>query len=317
MKLRKNKIRYVYLDSSRFFTDIQFVKMKPDERGVYCTLIFALYVNGGYIEFNDDLPVLCNCTKKKFENIWKNIKSKFGKRKTRIYHKKVLEELKISKTRSQMLTDKAVMMNQARWHGNKKSIHKDSTRSPNEKERDENENRIDKNEKDKSLLVASRSSLKNQNSNIRETRNERLETNFDSSSNKISSTYSNSSRLSSTEPSRQGKPDENNPTVRLVRINSKALKFADYLNKNLHAKTRSDRTAFNNIIDHLTRNCRSGYFNMDIFDKATELVNESKKGENPNALFMSLARQFLNYSRKTPEKRKSKIDEFKSNFGKE
>lgn len=314
MKMRKNKIRYVYLDSSRFFTDIQFVKMKPDERGVYCTLIFALYVNGGYIEFNDDLPVLCNCTKKKFEKIWNNIKSKFGQKRTKIFHKKVLKELKISRVRSQMLSDKGLKGANARWNKNAWAMpgHSLGNANENEKERDENvnENRTEKNENEKKT-------------DRRDTSDERRVTNFDSSSNKISSTDSISFR--------QSKPDENDPSVKMLRVHSRAVKFADFLNKNLKALTRSDRTAFNNIIDHLTQNCRSGCFSIDIFDKATELIKEAKKGDNPNALFMSLARKFLNYSRKTPpqgpawdgqarvpatENKKSKTETFKSNFAK-
>jgi uncharacterized protein YdaU (DUF1376 family) len=130
MRLRK-KISYVSLDSSKFLTDEKFRIMKPDERGVYCTLIFALYTHGGYIDFNDDLSFLCNCSKEKFRKIWNKIKFKFNFKKSKIFHSKVIKELKIAAVRSQILTDKGIKGANRRWEKNAQALPKHSLSNAN------------------------------------------------------------------------------------------------------------------------------------------------------------------------------------------
>jgi hypothetical protein len=128
---------------------------------------------------------------------------------------------------------------------------------------------------------------------------------------------SESSLSTITNSSRKAGFDENDESVKIMRVHQRALQFMEFLNNNLKALTRSDRTAFNNICDHLSEGCRSGVFNIDIFDKASELVTEARKnGDKPNALFMSLARKFLGYSKKSPDENPGYIENFKSNFGK-
>jgi uncharacterized protein YdaU (DUF1376 family) len=141
IKFRK-EIKYVFLDFNKFLYDFEFINMKPIERGIYCTLILYLYSKGGYIELDEKVYKMCNCTKKQFEHAWKTIGSKFKHKRNKIYHEKVLKELAIARSRSQMLTDKALKMNDSRWHEKENLIHKDSLRSPNEnKKRSEvNEN---------------------------------------------------------------------------------------------------------------------------------------------------------------------------------
>ena len=45
--MRKKDLNYVSLDSKTFLTDESFQVMSMEERGLYCTLIFNLYANGG------------------------------------------------------------------------------------------------------------------------------------------------------------------------------------------------------------------------------------------------------------------------------
>jgi uncharacterized protein YdaU (DUF1376 family) len=92
----KMKIRYVQLESESFLTDLDFIRMSAQERGVYCTLLFYLYCNNGKCEF--DLPTLgrlCNCSD--FENVWQNIEKKFQTRNGVIKHKRVSKELRRAK----------------------------------------------------------------------------------------------------------------------------------------------------------------------------------------------------------------------------
>jgi len=89
------KIKYVQLESSAFLTDLDFVAMTLEERGLYCTLILYLYSNNGKCKF--DIPVLsrlANCENiETFEKIWQNISKKFQVRNGSIKHKRVTKEL--------------------------------------------------------------------------------------------------------------------------------------------------------------------------------------------------------------------------------
>ena len=243
--------------------------MQPAERGIYCTIIFVLYDKGGYVKFNRDLAAYCNCSYAEFRKIWSIIKTKFGKKKDKIFHSKVLKELAVAKARSQVLSESGLRGANKRWKNDSEAM---PEKWPGNAKRSEEK----------------RSEAKIRNDKLSEANvNEQEASISDSASKNNSDSSTNSARL-----------DESHPSIQKVRINSRSLKFADYLNKHLTALTRSDRTAFNNIINHLTHECQSGYFSMDIFDKAQDLINEAKKGENPNALFMSLARKFLNYKKR-------------------
>ena len=72
------KIRYVQLESEAFLTDLDFIRMSAQDRGVYCTLLFYLYCNNGQCEFDPTtLARMCNCSDNNFEKIWKNIEKNF------------------------------------------------------------------------------------------------------------------------------------------------------------------------------------------------------------------------------------------------
>lgn len=89
------QIKYIQLESSAFLTDLDFVAMTLEERGLYCTLILYLYSNNGKCKF--DIPVLsrlANCENiETFEKIWQNISKKFQVRNGSIKHKRVTKEL--------------------------------------------------------------------------------------------------------------------------------------------------------------------------------------------------------------------------------
>ncbi len=52
------KIKYVQLDSSAFFTDLDFIAMTLEERGAYLTLILYLYCNNGSFSTPNRIKVL-------------------------------------------------------------------------------------------------------------------------------------------------------------------------------------------------------------------------------------------------------------------
>ena len=59
--MAKQKAKYVSLESDAFLTDVDYLAMSAEERGVYCTLIFYLYRNNGRLK--NDISVLsqlCN-----------------------------------------------------------------------------------------------------------------------------------------------------------------------------------------------------------------------------------------------------------------
>lgn len=92
------KIKYVQLESDAFLTDLDFMQFTPAERGIYCSLIFLLYSNGGKYELDPAaLSKMCNCTRKEFEKVWGKIEKKFQTRKGVIRHKRVTKELRKSK----------------------------------------------------------------------------------------------------------------------------------------------------------------------------------------------------------------------------
>ena len=47
------EVKYIQLEPAAFITDIDFMLMTAEERGVYCSIIFYLYANNGKIELND------------------------------------------------------------------------------------------------------------------------------------------------------------------------------------------------------------------------------------------------------------------------
>jgi len=92
------QVKYVQFDVAAFLTDGDFLLMTDAQRGVYCSLIFYLYANGGKCRFViKNLKHLCKS--KNIEKIWEKIKNKFIKKDGCIKHKIVTEELRAAKNR--------------------------------------------------------------------------------------------------------------------------------------------------------------------------------------------------------------------------
>ncbi len=136
------KIKYVQLDSSAFFIDLDFIAMTLEERGAYLTLILYLYCNNGKCKL--DIPVLsqfCNKNAKAFEKIWQNISKKFQIRKGVIKHKRVTKELKRAKQYRQAKSRAGLKGAEKRWHSHSTDVAKETKRNVNEKEKNNNSNK--------------------------------------------------------------------------------------------------------------------------------------------------------------------------------
>lgn len=102
---------YISLEPSAFLTDIDFQMMNAEERGVYCSIIFYLYCNGGSLDLNHntDITLLsdrtsrlatisgCQKTGEEWVQIWEKLKHKFIVDKDLLTHKRVTDELERTK----------------------------------------------------------------------------------------------------------------------------------------------------------------------------------------------------------------------------
>ena len=100
-------IKYVQLAAADFLADIDFQMMTAEERGVYCSIIFYLYANGGNIKLTDNgaitllsdssskLAIISGCYKTgpEWASLWAKIKHKFIIDKGLVSHKRVTSEI--------------------------------------------------------------------------------------------------------------------------------------------------------------------------------------------------------------------------------
>lgn len=103
-----NNIKYVQLEPAAFLTDIEFQLMDSEQRGVYCSIIFYLYCNGGSIELDHGsaitllqgqttiLAQISGCRKvgAEWDAVWGKIAKKFKITGNVLTHRRVTEELR-------------------------------------------------------------------------------------------------------------------------------------------------------------------------------------------------------------------------------
>ena len=93
--MAKEKVRYVQLAPSDFLSDADFQTWDAETRGVYTTIIFYMYANGGCVENNEEvLQRMTNCRKETWKVTLQKISKKFKVRGTKLYHNRVSFELK-------------------------------------------------------------------------------------------------------------------------------------------------------------------------------------------------------------------------------
>jgi uncharacterized protein YdaU (DUF1376 family) len=105
--MAKQKTKYVQLEPAAFITDLDFQMMTAEQRGVYCSIIFYLYCNGGKIGLGNNgditlldsqtlkLAVISGCLKtgSDWDAVWSKIAHKFKIEGNHLTHKRVSEEL--------------------------------------------------------------------------------------------------------------------------------------------------------------------------------------------------------------------------------
>ena len=265
------KIKYTQLESDAFWTDIDWVRMKPAERGIFCSILLHLYSHKGKCDYDiDALTAICNCENtEEFEKYWKKISKKFQTRNGVIKHKRVSEEIKRAKKFMQTCTQAGLRGAKKRW-GGYSDPNGDPNRDPNSlaiaKERKENEreDKVKKENEDK---------INNRNEN-------EVPPASDTASNCSLATISNSS----------------SELVDGKSLQTIANEFFDSLERYIPPRSRSDRTCFNNVAYYLMDGCRKKKFNTEIFDRALDLAKEARKGHKPAAVFMSLIKKELRYN---------------------
>lgn len=88
-------VRHVQFTPGDFLSDADFQGWTPELRGVYCSLIFFMYTNGGSLKNDQDyLRGLCNWTGEGWMWAYETVRAKFNVRGTKLYHKRVSAELK-------------------------------------------------------------------------------------------------------------------------------------------------------------------------------------------------------------------------------
>lgn len=100
-------IKHVQLEAGAFISDVDFQLMNAEQRGIYCSIIFYLYANGGRLELNNtDITLLsnktnklalisnCNKTGVEWQQVWSQISHKFQLNNNILTHKRVTAELK-------------------------------------------------------------------------------------------------------------------------------------------------------------------------------------------------------------------------------
>ena len=118
-----NLIRYVQLEAAAFLTDPDFMRMSCEQKGVYCSLIFLLYCNGGKLKVgvepdgtanSRDIASLCNDLD--LRDGIDTVLSKFIFAKGMLSHKRVTEELDKAKGFSEAKRRAGLMGAEKRWH---------------------------------------------------------------------------------------------------------------------------------------------------------------------------------------------------------
>ena len=135
------KVKFVQLESGAFLTDVAFITMTAEQRGVYITLILYLNCNNGRCRYDEKvLSALCNCAD--FSQVWEKIKSKFTVRNGWIRHKRVSRELKAAKNRLQAARENGLKGAAKRWHSHKPA---NGPATAKERKRDEKESKVSSN----------------------------------------------------------------------------------------------------------------------------------------------------------------------------
>lgn len=115
------KVKFVYLESGAFLSDPDFQRMTAEQRGIYCTIIFYLYTNGGKLAIKEEanlagmsqIAALSNCFRsgQEWKGVWELVSRKFQIKNGILTHKRVTKEL----TAAQAKKTAGLIAASARW----------------------------------------------------------------------------------------------------------------------------------------------------------------------------------------------------------
>lgn len=111
------EIKYVQLESSSFLSDPDFQLMNATERGVYCTVIFYMYLNDGKIQNDPERIKTLTNSGESFEKSWNCVKKKFTEKRGYLTHKRVRKELAKAKKYFQTQRRAGLIGAEKRWGG--------------------------------------------------------------------------------------------------------------------------------------------------------------------------------------------------------
>ena len=270
--MRKKDLHYVSLDAKKFLTDEDFLLMSDEERGVYCSIIFYLYANGGSISAETkSLSRLCNCKSvKHFEKIWEKIQNKFLQKRAKIFHKKVSRELSRKAKLTQLRSEAGIKGNKIRWQSDNKAV---ANQSPEHRERKGKE--ANRNEKKEREIIPNRE------------HKQILQTNS-----------KNKDGLNSKTDSPEILSDSSSTRPDWGELQRRKLILHELLCRELKAVSAADMSTFRNFVNWLGDRVTAGKFDYEkIWHKVAAMADDSLKGRvrNPAAVFMSKVKSELGY----------------------
>jgi uncharacterized protein YdaU (DUF1376 family) len=272
----KKKIRYVSLEPSAFLSDVFFLSMSAEERGVYVSIILYLYENGGFLPMDKTLlGSFCNC--ENFEKVFEKIKRKFLIKNKNISHKRVLLELRRAKQISQINTRAGLKSGEARRLN-------DNDRSTTV-QRAFNECSTKRSEEKRSEVKRSE---------------KKGEAQSQGSIDKVSESKLPVSQYASPSVSSNGfSPRNASPTTGIIPrdLTMRTINFHDDLCKIFPQRTPSDSSSLRNLANWVRDRIRLGLFQERIIGNILAIARDSKKGKSrkPIAVFYAQLKTDLGY----------------------
>ena len=271
--MKKKDLTYVSLDSKKFLTDELFQVMSMEERGLYCTIIFNLYANGGSISAEPGvLSRLCDCNSlRQFNKLWKNMHRKFFKKGKKLYHKKVSRELARVAKLTQARSEAGVKGNKVRWNTDHKAIAKDEIC-----DREVKGSEAKRSEEKTREFIPTRSVGKS--------------STFNREINKV---------VQNSKPISAGISCSSHSTgIASPELEIKKLNLQDSLCRKLEANSLSNQATFRNFVNWLGSGVEEGKFDSKkIWKRIENMAVDSTKGQvrNPAAVFIAKVKDELGY----------------------
>jgi uncharacterized protein YdaU (DUF1376 family) len=293
--MKNKKIRYVSLEPRAFLTDLDFLSMTAEEKGVYFSIILCLYDNNGYLDMDKErINRVCNCPN--FENVFEKIKHKFRIKDGKISHKRVLRELKRARQIAQLHSANGVKGNEIRWKNH-------PTGNPSAIAQQSQSNRIKRSEEKRSE-VKRREGKRSEDKKSSEERNEEAyyaspSDSSNGSSQRLASQWHGLPRRATHLAQQAARGITAKMAVPPIPrdLTMKIVNFNDELCRIFPKRTPSDTSSIRNLANWVRDRIRLGLFQDKIIGNVLTIARDSKKGKSrkPIAVFYARLKKELNY----------------------